>query len=142
MRGSISGPLWQAQKRGIVTNASGRKDFRVWQNKVYVIPAPTSVQTLVIEYIRNTPWLAVDGTTYRAIPTVDTDTTVFPEYLLELELLWRWRHAKGLDYSEEQAEAERQANIAYAQDTPSRVLNFGMSSNRTPTFVANLPQQI
>jgi hypothetical protein len=142
MRGSIGAPLYQAEKRGLVTAVNVRKDFRVWQGGVTIFPTPTTVNTLIIEYIRNTPWTDSTGVTYRVTATADADITVFPERLLELEILWRWRRAKGLAYDEEKQEAMQQADLAYAQDTPSPILNFGVSCDRTPTFTANLPQNV
>lgn len=142
MRGSISGSLWQAEKRGLAVNSGIRKDFRVWQNRVYITPTPTAVSTLVIEYIRNTPWVAVDGVTYRAAATVDTDAVIFPEFLLELDLLWRWRRAKGLSYDEEKLEAETEAMRTFGQETPAPTLDFGQNSEDTPEFVANLPSTV
>lgn len=139
MRGSINPAEWQALKRGIVAS-SIRKRFRVMSNLVAIYPAPTTADVLILEYIRNTPWIDSGGTTYRATATADTDTTVFPEYLLELDLKWRWQQAKGADYSETKAEAEREIALALAQDTPAYALN--MSTTQQPRFGANLPPNI
>jgi hypothetical protein len=139
MRGSIDPAMWQALKRGIVAT-SIRKRFRLRGNMVMVYPTPTSADVLIFEYLRNTPWVASDGTTYKAAATADADTTVFPEYLLELEIKWRFKHAKGLDYSEDFAEAEREIAKAFAQDTPAYALNFGTTA--APAFAANLPPNI
>jgi hypothetical protein len=142
MRGAITPQAWQALKRGIVTLVTARKQFRLRGNKVLVIPTPSAVETLIIEYVRNTPWVAVDGTTYRAAATVDTDTTVFPENLLELDLKWRYKHAKGLDYTEDFNEAEREISLAFAQDSPAMTVNYGRSAYDTPPFFPNVPQSI
>jgi hypothetical protein len=137
MRGSIGGPIWQAEKRGIVTLADVRKDFRVWQGLVYFIPTPTSVSAIIIEYMRNTPW--VNGSTYRATATNDADTTVFPEYLLELELIWRLKRAKNMSFDDERADAEGEISRVLAQDVPATTLDMGVQSWPTPNFVATIP---
>lgn len=140
MRGSLDPALWQALKRGIVAT-SIRKKFRLVGNLVKLYPTPTnSTDILIFEYLRNTPWIATDGTTYKTAATADTDTTVFPEYLLERELVWRWLRAKGMDYAEERDEAEREIARAFAQDVPARALDFGTIAQLP--FVANLPQNI
>jgi hypothetical protein len=98
MRGSITPPLagHEARPGNAVQRAEGVPAAR---RLVLIMPTPTAVETLIIEYARNTPW--INGSTYRVTATNDADTTVFPEYLLELEIIWRWLKAKGLDYAEE-----------------------------------------
>jgi hypothetical protein len=140
MNGSIDPSLWQALKRGIVT-ISTRRRFRLRGGEVLLMPTPSaSGDTLIIEYVRNTPW--VNGSTYRVTATADADTTVFPEELLDLDLKWRWLRAKGLDYGDERDEADRRIAEMYAQDTPAPTLNFGYVTNVTPPFLVNVPQVI
>lgn len=139
MRGSIDPAMWQALKRGLVSE-SIRKRFRLFGNMVKIYPTPTAADVLIFEYLRNTPWVASDGTTYKTAATNDADTTVFPEHLLELDLKWRWQEAKGADYTEAFNEAEREIAKAFAQDTPAYALNFG-TTVRSP-FVPNIPPNI
>lgn len=141
MRGSIDPSQWQALKRGIVA-ATIRKRFRVKAGKVYIFPTPTTVNTLVGEYIINTPVVTADLVTKKALFTLDTDTTVLPEFLVELGVKWRYKHAKGLDYSEDRLEYDNRVATAFAQDKPAGYLNDGMPADRTPSFFANIPQQI
>lgn len=137
MRGQINPQLWQALKRGLVS-VSVRKRFRLRGGLVYINPIPSAVETLVIEYARNTPWTDSTGITYRVAATADTDITVFPENLLELDLKWRWKHAKGLDYTEDYNEAEREISLAFAQDSPAQTLDFGCVADYTPPY-PNVP---
>jgi hypothetical protein len=140
MRGSITPSHWQAMKRGLITQSNVRKEFRLRGGSVLIMPTPTAVETLIIEYARNTPW--INGSTYRVTATNDADTTVFPEYLLELEIIWRWLKAKGLDYSEEKLIAETEASRVFAQDSPSPTLDFSLPSDDFQTFPANIPQNV
>lgn len=137
MRGQINPQLWQALKRGLVS-VSVRKRFRLRGGLVYINPIPSAVETLVIEYARNTPWTDSTGITYRVAATADTDITVFPENLLELDLKWRWKNAKGLDYTEDYNEAEREISLAFAQDSPAQTLDFGCVADYTPPY-PNVP---
>lgn len=137
MRGNVNAQLWQALKRGMVS-ASVRRNFRLRGGLVYIDPIPSSVATLVIEYLRNTPWTDSTGVTYRVLATADTDITVFPEHLLELDLKWRWKHAKGLDYTEDFNEAEQQIALAFAQDSPAPTLDFGCAFEYVPPY-PNVP---
>ncbi|MBY3583798.1 hypothetical protein HJA77_21850 [Rhizobium bangladeshense] len=62
-------------------------------------------------------WVAVNGgATTAADWANDTDTALFPEELLELSLIWRWKRAKGLDYGEELASFERAKEAAIGAD--------------------------
>lgn len=141
MRGSIDPQQWASLKRGIVA-ATIRKRFRVKAGKVYIFPTPTSVASLIGEYIINTPVLAVDGTTKKALFTVDTDTTVIPEFLVELGVKWRFLEAKGMKYDEARLEYDQRVQLTMAQDEPAGYLNDGLPSGRTPYFGVNVPQQI
>lgn len=141
MRGSLDPQTWTALKRGIVS-ATIRKRFRVRAGKVYIIPTPTSADTLVGEYTINTPVVTADGVTKKTAFTVDTDTTVLPEFLVELGLKWRLLRAKGMAYDEERLEYDRRVETAFAQDTPADSINDGLPSDRTPVFYPNLPQQV
>lgn len=141
MRGSLDPQMWTALKRGIVTIASGRKQFRVYGNLVQIIPTPdTSDESLIIEYLRNTPWTDSTGVTYRTAATADADITVFPEVLLELELIWRWKREKGLSYADERKDADDMTALLFAQDTPAPIIDYGTSP--TPPYLPNVPESI
>lgn len=140
MRGSLDPETWNALKRGIVAT-SVRRRFRLRGGQVLIFPTPSSIDTLVIEYARNTPWTDSTGVTYRVVATNDADITVFPEHLLILDLKWRFKHAKGLDYTEDFNEAEREISLALAQDAPAPVIDYGRGSSLSP-FTANIPQVI
>jgi hypothetical protein len=141
MRGSLSGQEWQYLKRSGATGATTRKQVRLFGNLVNIFPTPTAIQSLIIEYVRNTPWTASDGTTFKATPTADTDLFAMPQRLLELELKWRFKHAKGVDYSEDAQEAEDQIGLAFAQDTPATAVNYGVAMNDEPPY-PNIPRQV
>lgn len=140
MRGSIDPATWQALKRGIVAT-SLRRNFRVVGNLLTLDPTPTvSTDVLIGEYARNTPWVDTLGTTYRVTATADTDTTVFPEHLLELGLIWRLKYAKGMDYAEDKNTYEIEVAKAFAQDTPA--MRLDMTASSRSSGVPNIPQNI
>lgn len=61
----------------------------------------------------------------KAAFTLDTDSFRLPEILLELELIWRWRAAKGLDYAEDMENAQLALAGRAAKDKGSRVFHVG-----------------
>lgn len=142
MRGSLDPQYWQALKRGIVT-LSIRKRFCLFGNMVNIVPTPTvSSETLIIEYLRNTPWTDSAGTTWRTAPTADTDLFALPQHLLELDTVWRLRKAKGLDYGDDFQIAQDAISLAFAQDSPAMIVNYGIPSEATPPFYPVVPQQV
>lgn len=86
-----------------------------------VYPAIASAATVKYPYIRNTVFTG--GTKTQA--TADADTFDLPERLLTLDLIWRWRAQKRLEYSEDM----QNFNIALSEeinhDKGSRILTVG-----------------
>lgn len=142
MKGSLHPQLWQALKRGIASTPSSRKEYRIRGNLIYIYPTPTATETLILEYARNTPWTDSTGVTYRAAATADTDIPVFPAYLLELELIWRLKKAKGLAYADDRDECDAEISKAFAQDVPAAVLDFGSGPEMAPPFLVNIPTTV
>jgi hypothetical protein len=62
-----------------------------------------------------------DGTTAQSTVTADSNTFVFPERLIELNALARWKRQKGLAYKDEQDEFEAEIVNEYAADRGIRV---------------------
>lgn len=136
MRGQMNPMAWQALKRGQAALNTTQRNFRVIQNVVSIFPVPTvSNETLIIEYAVKNPWLDSTGVTGKVLATADSDITIFPDFLLDLELKWRWLQAKGLDYAEAKNEAEEQTALAFAQDTPAPIIDYGQCSPGLPVNV-------
>jgi len=57
--------------------------------------------------------------------TLDSDVFRLPERLLTLSLIWRWRHRKGLDYTEDMRNFEIAAAEEQSRDKGSRILRVG-----------------
>lgn len=73
--------------------------------------------------------------------TADTDTFRLPERLLTLELIWRWRHRKGLDYAEDMRNSEIARSEEAGRDKGSRIIKVGRSrviDGLTPTYPGSI----
>lgn len=105
----LLGPLdsadWQILKAIVITGP--RYSFRFQQGLIKATPAPPAGHTWVFEYISKNWLLAVDGVTYKANFTVDTDDILLPEQVVTADLEWRWLKEKGLNYTEDFNSAER-----------------------------------
>lgn len=69
--------------------------------------------------------MAADGTTTKALFTLDTDLFRLPDRLLTLSLIWRWRHRKGLDYADDMENFEIAQAQEVGRDKGSRVHHVG-----------------
>lgn len=120
------GPLfpreWQFLKAIPVTGPF--PNHRIYNRRLYFIPAPTAGETVAFEYMSNY-WCESSGGTGQSRWAADTDTSVLPEEILKRETIWRWKAAKGFDYAEDFRSAQEQANnnLARSQDNRSLFLN-------------------
>lgn len=100
---------------------------------------PTGV-TAKYYYMRNTPILDANSGPISAF-TADTDTFVLPERLLRLDLIWRWRSSKKMEYAEDMATFEMALEQEIGKDKGSRILVTGrkrMPADVTPAYPAPL----
>lgn len=130
LRGSLSAQMWQAYKSGI-QSTTPRTRFRIKGGLLFLDPTPSSIVSMVFEYVSNA-WV-FDGTaTYYSAFQADANTSLIDEYLLELDLTWRFLERKGLAYAEAKDEAERQIELAVGHDTPANSVNFADSISVWP----------
>lgn len=122
LRGSLSAVDWQAYKSGLPPSSIHTR-FRVKAGRMFIDPTPTAIENMVIEYISNA-WV-LEGSTPRTAFTLDTQTSVIDEYLVQLDLTWRFLNRKGLAYAEEKLEAEEQIELAIGHDVPQNPICLG-----------------
>jgi len=131
----VTGPLssadWQAQKAlGAVLADS---QYRIRGNSIWMQPAPSASQTCVYEYVSKYWCEKSDGTDQEKW-LADTDVARIDEYLLTLDLIWRFKAAKGLDFTMDKSEFEEQVSAAIGRDgTRKRVSVAGRGVRRIGT---------
>lgn len=110
----INSSAWQRlQATAAVTP---RYRYRLRGGKLLLTPTPPAGNTLAFEYLSKNWILGVDGTTYKELFTLDTDTLLLPEELLRLGLRWRWKKEKGLEYAEDFRTYETEVANALGRD--------------------------
>jgi hypothetical protein len=122
-RGSLTPSEWQAYKSGIASTTP-RSRFRVKLGRLYIDPTPSSVVTLAYEYVSN-QWCWDGVSAYANNFVTDNYVSLIDEYLLELDVTWRFLARKGMAYAEEKAEADDQIWTALGQDVPKGPVNLG-----------------
>lgn len=122
-------------ENGIVAPAGIEKRWRLQSNQIEIIPIPSGISTINYDYITDEWVLDTNGTTTYTAFQADTDDTVFPEYLLELNLKYRIRKRYGDAYQDDLDEYERSLAIAIARDGGNTKLQPFI--NR-PNVIANI----
>lgn len=101
-------------------------------------PVPPAGETIAYEYI-SSYWAMSSAGVAKAMFTADEDETYLDEELLKLDLIWRWKQAKGLDYGEDMATFERALSLALGDDGGSGQLNQGGPGMGLPDWRYNIP---
>lgn len=107
----------------------------VWRrvgNYIEFYPALQSGETVTYDYESDYWVLDANGTTKKSSFTNDGDTSLIPERLLRLSILWQYRRSRGLDYAEEFAEFERALIRNKGTETQDRVILMAEPLNELP----------
>lgn len=124
-RRPIFGPLapqrWQQLKA--LAFVGPWYQFRIFNNEIRFIPAPAAGDSCFFEYTTKN-WVATSGNSASSW-TADTDTALLDEDILCMGLIWRWKAAKGMVYTQDFDKYERRILDAMAADASKDILNLG-----------------
>lgn len=117
LRRPVYGPRSQAdwqQQKAMQLNGPFNS-FRIIADQINFYPTPTAGQTCAFEY-QDRNWITTSVATTSATWTNDADTPRLNDQLIILGTIWRWKQAKGLDYSEDFTKYERRVIDAMNRD--------------------------
>jgi len=116
--GTKTSQEWQWLQGGIIS-VGPRERYRIYNNRLRIFQALTSIYTFAFEYVSNY-WVMSSGATQgdKGAYSVDTDTAVFPDDLMLAGLKFYFLKAKKLDYAIELGEFMRALSYTKAQDVP------------------------
>lgn len=116
--GTKSSQEWQWLQGGVIS-IGPRERYRIYNNKLRIFSALTSIYNFSFEYVSNF-WVCATGSTTgsKAAFTVDSDISVFPDDLMLAGLKMYFLKAKKLDYGAELEEFSRTLSACKAQDVP------------------------
>lgn len=133
-RRKFGGPIapqdWQALQASQVTSQFDPL-FRIRGNSFLVYPTPSTVRTIAYEYQKNTHCQSSDGATAKVTFTADADVPRVPEFLLQLDIAWRWRKAAALPYDTELDEYVNYLQRITARDGGKAKISMSRSSLRS-----------
>ncbi len=115
------------------------KRFIILNKNLYVGPntGPTSGDVLAFMYY-SAHWCSSSEGVGKRAWSADTDIGVIPEPILERDLIWRWKQAKGLPYAEDLETSERAINKYTGSAGGRRLLMLGGGS--TFNYAVNIPE--
>jgi len=114
LKGQLTPLQWY--RRALQGSIDWTDGFRIdaFGKTLQVAPAPAGGDDLVFMYVTSNVALDVNNNPIKRY-TQDTDTALVDEDVIELDLQWRWRQKKGLDYTAEIAELSGALRSRYAQ---------------------------
>jgi hypothetical protein len=132
LRMPVFGPLvaqtWQQQKAMYLQGPWNQ--FRVVNDQIKFLPIPPAGQSCYFEYITKN-WTSGGTDTF----TDDAQTSLLDESVMVMGLIWRFRQAKGLDYSADLEKYLRRVSDFVGRETPKPMLDMGDSFNDIPPVV-------
>lgn len=105
-------------------SAMPRYRYRLVRGHLFMTPTPPAGHVFAFEWISKW-WIQDQAAAIKERFTSDTDTFLVERELLRLSLMWRWRKAKGFDYTEEYEEYETRLSETLGHDVPREILNMG-----------------
>jgi hypothetical protein len=116
--GTKSSQEWQYLQGGVIS-VGPRERYRIYNQKLRIFQALTTVYSFSFEYVSNF-WVMATGATVgsKAAYTADSDLSVFPDDLMLAGLKFYFLKAKKLDYGIELGEFTRALSYCKAQDVP------------------------
>jgi len=100
MTGVTTASEWQDLQNRTASGSSYTDHYRIRGGQVLLYPTPAAVESLVYEYIQNTPIESSVGTAQTEW-LADTDVPRIDDFLVELGTLWRFRKTNGMPYKED-----------------------------------------
>ena len=122
----VVGPLSPQRWRQLasLSASSSRAAYRLRLGEIYLI-GHVAGHSMTYEYVSNL-WALADGDT---VPTLaafaaDTNTHIFDDEVMTLELVWRWKAAKGQPYDEDFRKAEEAIEERIGNDQSASMLDL------------------
>lgn len=121
--GPVDAQEWQSDMSFAVVGPPYKFIIQAGRLKV----GPTAISAgdeMVFNYLSKN-WCESSTGTGQSAFAADDDVCRIPEELFKLELVWRWKQAKGLTYAEDLETAERQIDRYTGQNAGRRILFIG-----------------
>lgn len=133
--GAITPEQWAREK---CFHCSGSEiKFKIQNGRFVFLEEPPCPVKIVFQYRSNN--IVWDFNTFeeKNVLSANTDVPIFDEYLVKLDILWRWLKRNGMDYSEEYNEFQRELKKKFGAELATRdiclagsgIVNEGVTAN-------------
>lgn len=124
LRRPVFGPKvsqqWQ-QSKAFALNGPW-SSYRIQGDSLRMYPVPTAGESCYFEYLTKN-WITKSVGGSASEWTNDADVPLLDDQMLILDTIWRWKAAKGLEYAEDFAKAERRIQDLMTRDAGKDWLN-------------------
>lgn len=124
--GAITPEQWAREKCFRCTGTEIK--FKIQNGRFMFLNEPPCQMKIVFQYRSdNIVW---DFNTFeeKNILTANTDVPIFDEYLVKLDILWRWLKRNGMDYTEEYNEFQHELKKKFGAELATRDICLAGSS--------------
>ncbi|UQD69210.1 hypothetical protein JEY40_24655 [Bradyrhizobium japonicum] len=116
-----------------------RPVWRLIGGQLEIWPALSAAEVVNGEYRSFNPIVSGDGNTRKARWSNDADYTLFPEVILKLGVIWRWKQSKGLDYAEDFRSYSLERDKKAGHEAGGRIVRmtntFSLGSDQWPGVI-------
>lgn len=125
LRRPVYGPKSQQDwQQMVATQINGPfNSYRIKADSLYFYPIPVAGQTCAFEY-QSQYWVNLNAGGTASVWGSDLDTPAIDDQLMTLGLVWRWRQAKGLDFTADYQKYEKRYADMAARDAGKPTLNL------------------
>lgn len=116
--GPLSPQIWQ--QNAAMFYQGPWNQYRIMDDSIHFIPTPPAGQQCAFEYVSKN-WTSTGNDSF----TADTDLSLLDEQVMTLGLIWRFKQAKGLDFSSDLTKYQRQLSNLLSRETTKPVLDMG-----------------
>lgn len=126
VQGPVSPAKWESLRSGNLVAVGYQKYFRVAANLFSIYPTPDASDDIAYQYYTRN-WVDGGTTSFED----DTNEPLLDSDLITLEVKWRFRKAKGLEFAEEKKEAMDYRDALLSEDGGKDMLRFYAPPTRT-----------
>lgn len=141
LQGPISSGDLLALKALPITPA--RPVWRLIGGTLEIWPALANLEVVNGEYKSTNALVSGDGLTRKPRWTNDADYALFPEVILRLGLVWRWKQSKGLDYAEDFRSYQIERDKKAAHENGGRIVRmtntYNIGADQWPGLITVVP---
>lgn len=137
--GPLSAPDWNLATAS-VTATGPWSEYRLRGGYLLMYPAPDDGDTVEFDFITDNWVSSSDGFYVYTAFNADTDVCELDARLIELGTMWRWKAAKGLEYSQDFQNYENAVLDAMAGDKTGGIVRMDFNANENGYPFAVVPR--